>query len=347
VRALVPRRQGKRESPAFRYPLSVVPLTASRFWRRIENRFSRRFYKAAVALAKSFEPTVILNGHVSLGPLSYMLSQKLHVPFVTAVYGVESWGGLWPQDEWALERASALFSISQWTQGILSDRGYDAARIPVVHPIMAPEFEILPPPDPAKTLSKPFTFLTVSRLDSNEQYKGHDHALAAFHRLHITEPLLQWRYIIQGDGSDKKRLQDLTAHHGLQDRVEFHPRVQDRAELEAIFRSADVFLMPSRFGRWEKKWRGEGFGIVYVEAAAFGLPSLAYDCGGATDIILDNRTGWLVDADNVADLARHMEQLIRDPARAHEAGRTAFAHVQKHFTRKNMDVELAAALELV
>jgi phosphatidylinositol alpha-1,6-mannosyltransferase len=121
--------------------------------------------------------------------------------------------------------------------------------------------------------------------------------------------------------------------------------VAQRKDFEAVYREADLFVMPSRFGRWDGRWRGEGFGIVYLEAAAFGLASVAYDCGGATDIIRHGENGMLVEPDNIAELARTIESLAKRRSLAEGMGRKAHEMVMRQFTRATIREQLAGALD--
>ena len=101
--------------------------------------------------------------------------------------------------------------------------------------------------------------------------------------------------------------------------------------------------MPSRFGFWEGGWRGEGFGIVYVEAAALEAPSLAYRCGGAVEIIQHNRTGWLIEPDNIAALSFKLHELALHRGEVLRAGRAARPHVIKNFGAANFAKQLGDA----
>jgi glycosyltransferase involved in cell wall biosynthesis len=116
-------------------------------------------------------------------------------------------------------------------------------------------------------------------------------------------------YTIQGKGDDRQRLEQLAFYLGLKDHVTFLDKLEKREDLETLYRNSDLFVMPSRFGCWDGRWRGEGFGIVYVEAAALGVPSLAYQCGGVTDIIESNLNGVLVQPDNIEGLSKALLDL--------------------------------------
>ena len=102
--------------------------------------------------------------------------------------------------------------------------------------------------------------MTVSRLASSERYKGHDRVIRVLPRILLDHP--DTIYLVVGDGDDRPRLEALTLECGVQDKVMFTgPVVAD--ELPDYYRLADVMVMPST---------GEGFGIVFLEAMASGIP---------------------------------------------------------------------------
>ncbi|MBM4318320.1 MAG: glycosyltransferase family 4 protein, partial [Deltaproteobacteria bacterium] len=105
----------------------------------------------------------------------------------------------------------------------------------------------------------------------------------------------------------------------------------------------DIFIMPSRFGYWNNSWKGEGFGIVYVEAALFGIPSIAYRCGGVTDIIEDQKNGILVEPDNVEELAEAIIGLGQDKQRIVELGESARKMALQQFTPEKIQLEMKNA----
>lgn len=321
------------------YPTKWVPRASGKIARKLGNRFSWRFFQAAAREIKRFQPTLLFNTHVHLGPLAYALHRKFKIPFVSCVYGIEAWGDLWPQDEWVLKSSSAISSISYWTRKVLVERGYPADKISVVHPRLPAHLEPLPIPQYEDKNGR-FTLLTISRLSAEEQYKGQDHVLKALDLLRHKHPGFRCRYIVMGEGNDRPRLEKMAAEMGLSKVVEFRDAVRERSELEKTYRESDLFIMPSRFGRWENRWRGEGFGIVFVEAAAFGVPSIAYDCGGVTDIITSEKDGLLVKPDDVEALADAIYQMGMSPEKRHKLGAEAYRSVMSRFTESPIQAEM-------
>lgn len=146
--------------------------------------------------------------------------------------------------------------------------------------------------------------LGVSRLVPR---KGFDALIDAVARLDDEVVL-----VLAGGGRDRARLERRAAARDVADRVRFLGRVPDD-RLPALYRAADVFAMPCR-----ERWGGleaEGFGIVFLEAAASGLPAVAGRSGGAHEAVADGVTGVVVEPRDTAALARVLDALLRDDER--------------------------------
>lgn len=142
--------------------------------------------------------------------------------------------------------------------------------------------------------------LTIARLAASERYKGVDDVIRALPA--VLESVPQTRYVVVGDGDDRPRLEQLAREAGVTDRVTFAGEASE-AELDRELRSATVFAMPSG---------GEGFGIVYLEAMAYGIPVLAARSGGAPEVVADGETGFLVPYGDVGAIADRLVALLRD-----------------------------------
>ncbi len=146
--------------------------------------------------------------------------------------------------------------------------------------------------------------LGVSRLVPR---KGFDTVIRAVAALSRTRPRL--RLVLASAGRDEKRLRRLAAESGAP--VTFLGRV-DHDDLPALYGCSDVFSMMCR-----NRWAGleqEGFGIVFVEAAACGIPQIAGDSGGAAEAVLDGETGYVMSDTTDSDgLARRIDALLSDP----------------------------------
>lgn len=135
--------------------------------------------------------------------------------------------------------------------------------------------------------------------------------------------------LLVGDGPYAPRLRQLAAHEGVMDSVVFaggHPH----RTLPSFYAAADAFAMPCR-----SRKRGlevEGLGIVYLEAAASGLPVLAGDSGGAPDTVCDGETGHVIDGHSVAATADRLTRLLRNPELAHAMGEKGRHWVRTEWT---------------
>ena len=180
--------------------------------------------------------------------------------------------------------------------------------------------------------------LTVARLVPR---KGIDVVLAGLPALAARDPGLV--YLVAGTGPDRPRLERLAAELGVSDRVRFLGAVGDDA-LPGLYAAADLFVLPARE---EPRQDVGGFGIVYCEAAATGLPVVAGASGGIADAVRDGETGILVPPEDPATLTAAIERILYDPGlrrRMGEAGRRA---VEDHYHWKRAGAEIWRILEEV
>jgi phosphatidylinositol alpha-1,6-mannosyltransferase len=180
--------------------------------------------------------------------------------------------------------------------------------------------------------------VSVSRLVPR---KGMDVLIRAAARLAPIHPELE--VLIGGTGRDEGRLRRLVAELGAP--VRLLGRVPDD-ELPALYAAADVFSMGCR-----NRWLGleqEGFGIVFIEAAACGVPQVAGRSGGAHEAVVHGETGLVIDdPSSVAETADALRQLIIDPARRASMGAAARARAEAAFSYDVLAAQLREALAAV
>jgi phosphatidylinositol alpha-1,6-mannosyltransferase len=136
--------------------------------------------------------------------------------------------------------------------------------------------------------------------------KGFDVLIRALARLDDSVQLA-----IAGSGRDERRLMDLAVSHQVHPRVRFLGRLP-AAEIAPLYASADVFSMLCR-----DRWGGleaEGFGIVFVEAAACGVPSVAGRSGGSHEAVVDGETGFVVEPRDETAVRDALARLLGDDA---------------------------------
>ena len=200
--------------------------------------------------------------------------------------------------------ASMVFANSHNSARLLTRNwGVPEAKVRVVHPGVDAE-RFRPDVDGAALRSRvaapaDVVFLSVGRL---QRRKGHDLVLQALARLRARVPGV--RYVIVGDGPHQRQLEADVQTLCLTDIVHFAgpARAED---LPAWYAAADVFVMPNRADGVDF----EGFGIVFLEAAAAGKPVIGGRSGGVPEAVEDGVTGRLVDGTDIAELEVTMAAL--------------------------------------
>jgi len=249
-------------------------------------------------------------------------------PLYCWLHGIEVWGNALAAARRDLRACTALAASSSFTAQQVREGLSVCPPITVVHPCSDLQF---PEEIPAPGL--PLRLLTVARLDAGERYKGHDQILDALHQLQQQgdlDPQLRW--IVVGDGNDRKRLQDKALRLGLAAQIDWRGRLSDQQLIEE-FLSCSVFVMPSGFSiDAAGQAIGEGFGIAYLEAAMAGRPSIGALFGGQQDVIIDGEPGWLVSAVDQS-LPVRLRRLANDSQQLEQAGRRARERACLVFTR--------------
>ena len=143
--------------------------------------------------------------------------------------------------------------------------------------------------------------LVVGRMSSAERYKGHDELLECWNAVLREVPNAQ--LVVAGQGDDLTRLREKASALGLEHSVFFLGFVSD-GTLEALRQRVALFALPSR---------GEGFGIVYLEAMRAGLACIGGANDAAADVIVNGETGLLVDPLDRSALSDAIVRLLRSP----------------------------------
>ncbi|MBD2106747.1 glycosyltransferase [Nodosilinea sp. FACHB-13] len=231
-------------------------------------------------------PSQVVCGHVLLLPLVSTLCRWLRLPYTVMIYGKEVWEPLPEREQKALRQANWIWAISRYSRDrACIANGLDPDKVFMV-PCAVDGDRFSPgPADPALVeaygLADCRVLMTVARLWSGDIYKGVDVTIRALPAIAAAEPTV--KYLVIGRGDDQPRLAALAEELGVSDRVVFAGFVPTEA-LVAHYRLADAYVMPSQ----------EGFGIVYLEAMACGLPVLSGDQDGSADPLQDGRLGWRV-----------------------------------------------------
>ena len=263
---------------------------------------------AALAEACRFRPHVVLSGHITVSPVAWALRRALGTPYVQYLYAREV--VVRPRlSRFAVRHAASIVAISSYTTRLALAHGAAAEN---VHRI-PPGVDVTPRSSRPRA-SRP-TIVTIARLD--ERYKGHDVLIRALPLIRARVPGA--RLVLVGGGSLGPAYARLADSLGVAASVEFAGSLDDAAR-DAALDEAHVFAMPSRLAR---DGGGEGFGIVYLEAAVHGLPAVAGNVAGAVDAVVDGKTGLLVDPTDHVGVADAISELLARPEKAAAIGRAA------------------------
>ena len=256
---------------------------------------------------------LILSTNVE-GYAGLLAKRLLRLPFVMFAHGNEILSlrdSNWLPALRAVRTADAVIANSRYTAGLLHDIGVSPARVPIIHP--GCDTDLFCPtarqPDTRARLmncaADAFVVLTVGNL---VERKGHDMVIKAVAALKEQIPKLV--YVIAGVGRTDAALAREAAELGISDRIKFLGHVAT-ADLPALYAASDVFAMPSRLRAEERDV--EGFGIVFVEAGACGIPVIGGRSGGIEDAIHHGKTGLLVEPGDQAALVAAIGALWSDP----------------------------------
>lgn len=274
-------------------------------------------------------PDLLLILHLHLAPLALPYLAR-GVRCAVFLHGIEAWQPLRRRETAALQR-SLLLANSQWTsdQFRRANAPFAAAPVRIAHLGIAEEE---PQPVACPSVAGKFALIT-GRMHSGERYKGHDPLLAVWPR--ILRQVPDAHLVIAGDGDDRERLHARAAAMGLGASVRFTGLVSD-AELAWLYQHCRFFALPSR---------GEGFGLVFLEAMRAGRACLG-GLGAAAEIIADGKTGRIVDPANTETLHDALLRLFVDEASTTAMGRAGQQRFLENFTEEQFGLRLRRALDL-
>lgn len=228
----------------------------------------------------------------------------------------------------ALRLLTNIFAISGYTKKKAVRLGVKADRVQVMHiGVECPEWD----GRPIEAAHEEQRILFVGRMD--ERYKGQQELLDAVQLLHQRFPLLHVVFVGGGKTIDTWR-QDAHAR-GLDHKTEFSGKISD-ARLKDEYRRATIFVMVSE---------NEGFGLVYAEAMAFGVPCIAGDWDAASEVVEHGVSGLCLPASNSTALADGISQLLRDPALRQRMSLASRQRFVANFTTTGYRARLLATIE--
>jgi phosphatidyl-myo-inositol dimannoside synthase len=275
----------------------------------------------AVRLLRQARWDLVFVGHLNLAPLILVGDPLRKLPMVVFIHSVEAWKPLKGFRRRALMRADKVLFNSRHTMGRVraANPWVESMNQVVCHLGLLPESSgkkacthsgVLD----SKVISEPFA-LSVGRMASVERHKGHEELIRLWPK--VAQLRAGLKLVIIGDGDDRSRLQELAHRSGAN--VQFLGSVND-AVRDVYLRQCKCFCLPAR---------GEGFGLVYLEAMQCSKPVVA-GCGDAgAEIVLDGVTGRTVDPADAESLLGGILDVTGD--QGEEMGCAGYRRFLEHF----------------
>jgi glycosyltransferase involved in cell wall biosynthesis len=262
-------------------------------------------YMAAVAKYARKPYDLVVCGHVNLLPVARMLRRKT----LLMIYGIEAWKPT-PRGRALVPHVDAVASISDITRDrFLNWSGYEGPSFLIPNAIHLERYGVRP--RNAALAASWGVLLTLGRIVAAERYKGFDEVIEVLPSL--PDDIV---YLAAGSGSDLPRLVAKTQKLGVAGRVVFTGHV-DEGEKTDVYNLADVYVMPSR---------GEGFGFVFLEALACGVPCIGSRHDGGCEALRGGELGLVIDPSNPAEIRTAILDLLAEPRREIPPGLAYFAY---------------------
>ena len=220
-----------------------------------------------------------------------------------------------------LNNVEKVIANSEYTKSLAINNGINRELVKVINPGINSAKELDKNSlEKVESLFKIKTprLITVSRFDKR---KNHEKVIMALRNLKQIYPDIV--YICIGYGDEEKNIKSLVEELNLNTQVMFFKDISDNLK-NALVAKSDIFIMPSVI----HKTSVEGFGIAYVEAAQYGIPSIGGKDGGASDAIEHNKTGMICDGNNLDEIYASLNSMIENK-RYLELGKNAKEYVSK------------------
>lgn len=234
-----------------------------------------------------------------------------------------------------LRRAERVIANSSTTGRMIESYGVPSSRIEYIYPAPGITPDILTRNNTSSERSRR-VILTVSRLVAR---KGHEYVLRALPGVRVEMPDVQ--YVIIGEGPQRSILEQRARELGLEGQVRFLGFLSDE-EIAQWYDVCTLFIMTPE----EIEGDVEGFGIVYLEAGAFGKPVIGTRTGGVPEAVHDGVTGLLVEPRDVVGIQNAVLRILRNPALAERLGTAGRKRVKEEFSWKKQAEKLKYLLTL-
>jgi len=262
-------------------------------------------------ITKALNSDILIVAHINLAIVAYvakLLNPRLKI--VVIAHGIDVWGKLNFIKKAVLKKADRILSVSNYTKRrVIAEQNVDPQKITVFPNTFDPYFQFPQSFNKNQDLLNRYginaidkILITVCRLSFKEAYKGYDKVLESLPEILKMHP--EVKYLIAGkyDEQERQRLEFIIKKNKLEGKVIFTGFIKDE-ELLDHFMLGDVFVMPSL---------NEGFGIVYIEAMACGLPVIAGNNDGSVDALDNGKLGYLIDPESISEISKTVSLVLEN-----------------------------------
>ncbi|CAN5249717.1 N/A [soil metagenome] len=273
---------------------------------------NNRVYFVLKTIRAGIKADVVILSHINLafvGLIIKLLNPGCKVWLIA--HGIEVWRPLSPVKTLFLKHCDSIICVSNFTkQQMIARHKTNATKCIVLNNAVDPFMQLPITFERPRYLldrynlneANPVIF-TLTRITSSEQYKGYEQVIRVLCKLKVKFPLI--RYILSGkyDQKEERRIKELITSCGVEENVILTGFI-DEVELPDHFLLSDLFVLPSK---------KEGFGIVFIEALACGLPVVCGNADGSIDAIYNGKLGVAVDTDDLAQLESAITGYLNSP----------------------------------
>ncbi len=298
------------------------------------------FFKSLKFIFTRKAGLLFVNTWSVVGVAAFFLKKLFGVPYIVFVHGFDVFA---PQKNrktkglmsLVLGNAAYVIANSNFTKKLI-EHIVQEGKVVVIHPVVGLSRFDQKRPSLKERFGSKEVILTVARLVES---KGHESVIRAMVKVRALFP--ECKYVIVGEGPLELTLRALVQDLGLDTTVIFEKDVTDEI-LPAYYEACDIFVLTSR----EIPERGEveGFGIVFLEAAAAAKAVIAGKTGGVPEAVIDGQTGILVDPLDIEGIAANIVRLLQDKGTREKMGNKGRERVARQFSLERLKTQLQRML---
>lgn len=253
------------------------------------------------AIFNGVKSKTIIISHINLIIVALLVKVIIRkTQIIMLAHGIEVWQKIPRWKLWFIQKHVKVWSVSNYTARILEYKHHiSRASIDVLNNALDPFFSIPDQFEKPQHLLERYgldknqpILLSITRLSKHEAEKGYDKIIALFPQLIEEFPNLHYFLCGKSDTEEKRRLEQLLEKQNLKQHISLIDFIPDE-ELASHYLLADTFILPSK---------KEGFGLVFIEAAACGCKIISGNIDGSTDAMLNGELGRMVNPDKPEEI---------------------------------------------